>query len=967
MSNSFWKFNQDSLVESSVTSILNNAFIKIENKNNNNIEDNNSHNEDDADTKLNKVNRRHHRSTSSITSSSTSQAEDIENATEDDDDDDDDTLPINEEDYLKYYKPNLDILNSLLDDDELYTELMCSNFKLLIYLKYPAVLERLIDLLTNEFFLTDDDNDKEEREEEHEEEQETTHLKNEINHDQNKQTITVSDTTSEASEETSVTLPPESQEQIETRRAKMAAEILSADIWPLSSTLIENKSLLLKLWSILKFDQISIQASNYFIKINERLLDMDLKNMLDFVIDQFENNNLIQEFLMHINNSSIMDFLLKILSTDKPDYSTGIIRILKKQNLISSLIDRLDSKKFDVATQTSSTDLIKAIITLSANTNNTNNINTEITLSIGPNELTREIVTAEVMEKLIKIMLQGGTSLSNGVGIIIEIIRKNNSDYDFIQVMYTTLETHPPNDRDPIHLIHLIKCFSKYIDNFKDILAKDCSTEKLMIPIGEIEPLGFERFKVCELIAELLHCSNMTLLNEMNGEATINERDLERIKSLKDKDDTADISEQFNSLSLKAANADENEENDKKDLVQEHDESNRNKVQNDLKIEDEEELVVSIGREGEEHDDKVELEEFSEEQLRSMKLPGDLLKIALKDSGIVNVIVDMFFKFEWNNFLHNVVFDIIQQIFNGPLKQGFNKFLISDLLVNCKLTHKIIQGDKKCLDDEKKTGIRCGYMGHLTLIAEEVAKFQEYIDEMDVNFKDPNIRLALNDENWQHYMNSTLAENRNNFNTVLGDFVLDDEEQDTGNDSNSFEDDFINDEANHNNNSEEYENDDSNIHDLYYDSQNNINSDNANEEDENYAEYTDLDNMDYFEYIDATGHKTTLRLNNSNDENISNKSNVDSNLGSNSEVYQHQFEFPTNNTVFEDDDDDYMDPNDDGQSYAKPNNPLYNDILLQSKSLPSSTSDIDEGEEDAFTGSDIPLNRSSSNENVALI
>ena len=45
---------------------------------------------------------------------------------------------------------------------------------------------------------------------------------------------------------------------------------------------------------------------------------------------------------------------------------------------------------------------------------------------------------------------------------------------------------------------------------------------------GKIEPLGFDRFKTCELMAELLHCSNMGLLNERGAEDEVRKRDKER-------------------------------------------------------------------------------------------------------------------------------------------------------------------------------------------------------------------------------------------------------------------------------------------------------------------------------------------------------------------------------------------------------------------------------------------------------
>jgi SIT4-associating protein SAP185/190 len=56
---------------------------------------------------------------------------------------------------------------------------------------------------------------------------------------------------------------------------------------------------------------------------------------------------------------------------------------------------------------------------------------------------------------------------------------------------------------------------------------------QLKMAFGEkIEPLGFDRFKTCELMAELLHCSNMALLNERGGERYVRERDTERERIL---------------------------------------------------------------------------------------------------------------------------------------------------------------------------------------------------------------------------------------------------------------------------------------------------------------------------------------------------------------------------------------------------------------------------------------------------
>jgi SIT4-associating protein SAP185/190 len=164
---------------------------------------------------------------------------------------------------------------------------------------------------------------------------------------------------------------------------------------------------------------------------------------------------------------------------------------------------------------------MKAIITISANaTAQDNNV-------IGPNELTRQLVSEECIQMLIKDMLRGGNPLTVGVGIIIEVIRKNNSDYDLEN------QTGPvPKSTDPIYLGTLLRQFALHIPDFmKLIQSAEENKKELKVAFGKrIEPLGFDRFKTCELMAELLHCSNMILLNQRGSEAEIKARDTERAR-----------------------------------------------------------------------------------------------------------------------------------------------------------------------------------------------------------------------------------------------------------------------------------------------------------------------------------------------------------------------------------------------------------------------------------------------------
>lgn len=134
-------------------------------------------------------------------------------------------------------------------------------------------------------------------------------------------------------------------------------------------------------------------------------------------------------------------------------------------------------------------------------------------------------------------MLRGGNPLTVGVGTVIEVIRKNNSDYDMDNGAPETV----PSSNDPIYLGSLLRNFAKHVPDFMELILSPTHTvpdgestttrkrEDLSVAFGsKIEPLGFDRFKTCELMAELLHCSNMGLLNERGSEAYVRQRDAER-------------------------------------------------------------------------------------------------------------------------------------------------------------------------------------------------------------------------------------------------------------------------------------------------------------------------------------------------------------------------------------------------------------------------------------------------------
>jgi SIT4-associating protein SAP185/190 len=115
--------------------------------------------------------------------------------------------------------------------------------------------------------------------------------------------------------------------------------------------------------------------------------------------------------------------------------------------------------------------------------------------------------------------------------------------------------------------------------------------------------------------------------------------------------------------------------------------------------------------------------------------------------------------------LHNVVYDVVQQVFNGQMERGFNRSLAIDLFSTAKITDRIMEGQQASDKAQSESNMRLGYMGHLTLIAEEVVKFAERIPPE--SFSQLVLDTVTTPE-WIDYVEHTLAETRERDNAILG-------------------------------------------------------------------------------------------------------------------------------------------------------------------------------------------------------
>lgn len=646
-------------------------------------------------------------------------------------------------------------------------------------------------------------------------------------------------------------------------KANIIADILSLDIWIIIDELVKNETYLNKLWSLIydpSFKNENSPVVSIFLKIIENLLFTKQKPFLNFILKQ---NDIVDLMLSHINITQLVDLFLKIIGTDKADNSNGIIKFISNQDLINKCLNFLNNDKYPNDIQNCIGDFLKALISISANAPVDD-------ISVGPNELTRKLASHDCIDRMIDIILnQGGFALNITVSVIIELIRKNNSDYDPINLLTMNLKDNYPNDRDPIYLGYLLFKFTQNLDRLIEIIIKfdkPSDIERLNQLNESFIPLGFERFKIVELIAELLHCSNMGLMNSKRAPRIACRRDKIRMK------DSVSISESMSSLKLYDEDETDTENrskscqtNDINDITS-NDKQNYNIINNNTNEKNTNENynntntnnkimtndttngnVIDINNinhtnndgsddiernnmkgniksietpidnknsssfnskqtfmnydffsddgEDDEVDESFEIPYVNENQnlkLRTRPTIGDVFKIALVDNQILPILLNLFLKYPWNNFWHNVVFDIIQQIFNGRMDFSYNSFLVYSLFDTLKSYQYILESnnmrflnginDKEPISFQitndfilkgyrnsyrfyENNKMNLGYMGHVVLIAEEIVKFSKLYK---VELISPDIFNILQEEDWKFYSEQVLNDTRLMYAKILG-------------------------------------------------------------------------------------------------------------------------------------------------------------------------------------------------------
>ncbi|KDQ19756.1 hypothetical protein BOTBODRAFT_142481 [Botryobasidium botryosum FD-172 SS1] len=730
----------------------------------------------------------------------------------------------------------------------------------------------------------------------------------------------------------------------------VATEVLCSEIWSIVETCVNNAEQLLEpFWETVlnsspeEMSGKSVMAG-HFSKVNAVFMSKKPEEMFAFIKSQ---PSVIERLINHIQSPAIVDLLFRIIQLE--DHLGGqVIDWLSSENLIPRLVTLLSPAHSSDMHNTVS-ELVKGIIGLSGPspgnfTPNGGDIHNgpsfnrfalvlcqeknvltllgyvldELPLETSPTSTNDRPAASEPTQNEDSAMdaVQSNTatptnqspssstrhsgptveaatsSLTHTISVLIELMRKNNSDL-FEPYLFHTLrnrliqiqqqQPYYPRMNDSeeeaarcmeeqrqalegamaemvdqmgiVHLGTLLNALSSRLGDFEKLLRKPRSLNgPIATTIGPILPLTHERYRICELYSELLHCSNMSLLNRPPGygptydsegrlqgglaaledlarviasasneeqdasayrshsldpssptgsrelPVSVDSTDCSSIVSDSESDDSSSLDDQLDDIEIDHSPdsahlysethagsndppaptpapapipeqtsplipspphtaANDPEVSHPSESINPFDDSNliptsppvdtpmANNTSNDPRV------GPDTSNPSRSHEPPPGLS------------PGDHFKWRLLDFNVLSTLLDLFFEFPWNSFLHNVVYDFVHQVITGRVDRGMNRDLIIALFRDARLMHRIIEAQhRNDISSAGPKGVRIGYMGHLTLISEDIVNaFAHYPPELTSILSE----FAPQPE-WDEYIDGKYQETKKKDTSQLG-------------------------------------------------------------------------------------------------------------------------------------------------------------------------------------------------------
>lgn len=367
------------------------------------------------------------------------------------------------------------------------------------------------------------------------------------------------------------------------------------------------------------------------------------------------------------------------------------------------------------------------------------------------------------------------------------------------------MEEVMPQLADKFAIVHLANLVSALVDRFgqlNQLLIDPRSQERVASPLVP-KPLTMERFRVIELYAELLHASNMATLNRAPGTGPDYSPDGALMGGLDGLDKLGralQTNESSDDGPQSAGGAPELPVTQPRDPPDSSGSTDYSLTESDdvplsdddeaaptvsttvidvvvpppTSAEDAERLRSVMGIESKYQSSDIDASHAavaattigaptvtSGDHPTPVDEPlsiGERLKQQFIRYRILPTLLDLFFEHANNNFLHHLLYDLLQQILNGNLGHGYNRELVIELFSNAKLVERILdaqrRNDLQVKSEPRKP--RLPYMGHISLISEELVKFFARCptDLYDL------VRPTFSQEDWTAYVEGSLSETR---------------------------------------------------------------------------------------------------------------------------------------------------------------------------------------------------------------
>lgn len=191
--------------------------------------------------------------------------------------------------------------------------------------------------------------------------------------------------------------------------------------------------------------------------------------------------NLMDRFLEHLDNASVVELLQKVVSSEPSSEGAeeAHFKWLNDSQLISKLTRKLDPK-LDADTHMNAAGALVDMLRVPA--------------------MAKALETEEILNSLLTYVLANenpkplapNSAMISGLNVVIELLRHSPA-------IKFELASDLPLEKLPLTYSFILK----YLEKFKKILSINESNEKITTTMGDIEPLGFARLKVLELVSVL--------------------------------------------------------------------------------------------------------------------------------------------------------------------------------------------------------------------------------------------------------------------------------------------------------------------------------------------------------------------------------------------------------------------------------------------------------------------------------